>query len=378
MGTAGSRFRRARTFVREYTAGVRSRDLQRLFRQDATEAYRVLTRDQPAVSPEAEGLRAFFRRAKILFLGLSYTLTPPRRLLFALAILLTLLGSCQLDFRVRGHDVRLGAGNGVLYLSVALLVFLLALELVDRIRVRDELEVARELQSQILPREAPALPGYRFAHSYRTANEVGGDYYGFHPLADGRLVLAAGDASGHGIAAGLLMVIAHATLDLATGLDPRPEKVAPLVNKAIASAGGRRAFFTLFYGLLDPASGRLDYLCAGHPFPLLRRADGAVIELGEGALPLGIRSSIDPRPAVVTLEPGDLLLLYSDGLPEQVRGGSGEAFGFDRVRRLVAAGGPAAELHRRVVEAFDAFVGDGPLADDVSLVVVEREAAALG
>ncbi len=374
----GTRVQRARAFVREYTAGFRSRDLQRLFRQDATEAYRVLTRDLPAVPPDAVGLRAVCRRARILFLGLSYTLTPARRLLFALAILLALAGSCVVRYRVHGHDLQVGTGTWPLLLSVLLLVFLLALELVDRIRVRDELEVAREIQEQILPREAPGLPGYRFAHSYRTANEVGGDYYGFQPLADGRLVLAAGDASGHGIAAGLLMVIAHATLDLATGLDPRPEAVAALLNKAIASAGGHRAFFTLFYALLEPASGRLDYVCAGHPFPLLRRAGGAVVELGRGALPLGIRPSIDARSESATLEPGDLLVIYSDGLAEQVRPGTGEAFGFDRVRRLVEAGGSAAELHRRLVEAFDAFLGEGPRGDDVSLVVLEREAVALG
>jgi serine phosphatase RsbU (regulator of sigma subunit) len=374
MATGGSRFQKARSFVREYTAGIRSRDLHRLFRQDASEAFQVLTRDQPAVPPEAKGIRAFFQRARILFLGLSYTLTPARRLLFALAMLLALTGSCVVRYQVHGREVQVGAGTMPLLLAIVLLVFLLALELVDRIRVRDELQVARELQGQILPREAPEVTGYRFAHSYRTANEVGGDYYGFRTLADGRLVLVAGDASGHGIAAGLLMVIAHATIDLAIGLDPRPEKVAPLINKAIASAGGRRSFFTLFYALLDPSTGHMDYLCAGHPFPLLRRAGGQVVELGRGALPLGVRSTIQPRPDAVTLEPGDLLLLYSDGLAEQVQPASGEAFGFDRVRDLVAAGGSAAELHRRLLAAFDAFLGDAPRGDDVSLVVVERRA----
>ncbi len=378
MTNVGNRFQRARSFVREYTAGVHSRDLQRLFRQDASEAYQVLTRDQPAVPPDAEGLRAFFRRTKILFLGLSYTLSPPRRLLFALAVVLALMGGCEMRVWLNGHRIQLDASRGVLLLSILLLVFLLALELVDRIRVRDELEVARELQGQILPGAAPVLPGYHFAHSYQTANEVGGDYYGFHLLPDGRLVLVAGDASGHGIAAGLLMVIAHATIDLAAGLDPRPEKVAPLVNKAIGSAGGNRAFFTLFYGLLEPVTGRMDYLCAGHPFPLLRRAGGTVVELGRGALPLGVRPTIEPQPDTATLEPGDLLLLYSDGLPEQVRPRTGEAFGFDRVRRLVEAGGSAEELHRRIVDAFGAFVGESPRGDDVSLVVVERVPAPVG
>ena len=265
-----SRIRRAQTFVRQYTAGVRGGDLRRLFREEASDAYQVLTRDQPPVAEDASGARAFVQRAKILFLGLSYQLSPSRRLLFALAVTLALLGTCRIEYNT-GGGVHVGGSTGPLIIAVVLLVFLLALELVDRVRVRDELEVARELQRQLLPREAPALTGWEVAHSYRTANAVGGDYYTFRELPDGRVAVVGGDASGHGIAAGLIMVIAHSTLQLATDQDPRPEAVVPLVNKAIASAGGRRAFFTMFYGLLEPETGRLDFVCAGHPFPLLRR-----------------------------------------------------------------------------------------------------------
>jgi serine phosphatase RsbU (regulator of sigma subunit) len=241
--------------------------------------------------------------------------------------------------------------------------------------VRDELEVARELQRQLLPRVAPALAGWEVAHSYRTANAVGGDYYTFRELPDGRVAVVGGDASGHGIAAGLIMVIAHSTLRLATDQDPRPEAVVPLVNKAIASAGGRRAFFTMFYGLLEPASGRLDFVCAGHPFPLLRHADGEVVELGRGGLPLGIRRQLDLAPETVTLAPGDLLLIYSDGIPESVRRSSGETFGFERLRHLVALGGSAGEAHDRVVGAFDAFLSGEPQSDDISLVALSRAGA---
>ncbi|MGD2114763.1 MAG: PP2C family protein-serine/threonine phosphatase [Acidobacteriota bacterium] len=362
---------RAGRFVREYTAGVRGGDLRRLFREDAADAYQVLTRDQPQVPESAEGARAFFQRVRLLFLGLSYQLSPPRRLLFALAILLALIGSCRIEYTT-GAGVHIGTSTGALIVSVAVLVFLLALELVDRVRVRDELEVARELQRQLLPREAPDLPGWRIAHSYRTANEVGGDYYDFRRLPDGRVAVVAGDASGHGIAAGLLMVIAHSTLKLAFDQDPRPRAVLPMVNKAIAAAGGRRAFLTLFYGLLDPETGRLDYICAGHPFPLLRRAGGRVREIGSGALPLGIRESIELATESVTLEPDDLLLIYSDGIPEVLRRSTGETFGFQRMRDLAAAGGTAQETHDRVLSAFDGFLAGEPQTDDISLVVLHR------
>jgi len=372
MGSSSSRFRRAQSFVRQYTAGVRGGDLRRLFREEASDAYQVLTRDQPPVPEDAEGARAFVQRVKLLFLGLSYQLSPPRRLLFALAVVLALLGTCRIEYNSSGGGVHVGSSTGPLIIAVVLLVFLLALELVDRVRVRDELEVARELQRQLLPRAAPALAGWQLAHSYRTANAVGGDYYTFRELPDGRVALVGGDASGHGIAAGLIMVIAHSTLQLATDLDPRPEAVVPLVNKAIASAGGSRSFFTMFYGLLEPATGRLDFVCAGHPFPLWRHADGEVVELGRGGLPLGIRKSLDLTPETVTLAPGDLLLIYSDGIPESVRRASGETFGFDRLRHLVALGGTAQEAHDRVVGAFDAFLAGEPQSDDISLVVLSR------
>ncbi len=370
-----SRFRRAQRFVRQYTAGVRGGDLKRLFQEEASDAYQVLTRDQPSVPESAAGARAFFQRLKILFLGLSYQLSPPRRLLFALAVVLAMLGACRIEYSSRSGELHIGSSTGPLIIAVILLVFLLALELVDRVRVRDELEVARELQRQLLHLGAPALPGWELAHSYRTANAVGGDYYHFRELPDGRVAVVGGDASGHGIAAGLIMVIAHSTLQLATDLDPRPEAVVPLVNKAIASAGGRRAFFTMFYGLLDPATGRLDFVCAGHPFPLLRHAAGQMVELGRGGLPLGIRQQLDIVPESVTLAPGDLLLIYSDGIPECVRRSTGETFGFDRLRHLVALGGTAAEAHDRVVGAFDAFLSGEPQSDDISLVSLSRVGA---
>ncbi|TNF76704.1 MAG: hypothetical protein EP299_05165 [Acidobacteria bacterium] len=188
-------------------------------------------------------------------------------------------------------------------------MWLLVIELVDRVRVRDELEVARKLQSDLLPESSPVMEPYRFAHSYRTANEVGGDYYDFQRLPDGRLALLIGDASGHGIAAGLLMAIANATLKTALDLDPEPRAVATLLNGALYRTGDRRAFMTLFYGLLEPDTGHLQYICAGHPFPLLRRAGGEIEELGEGTLPLGLRRTVEVSTKSVTIEPGDLLVL---------------------------------------------------------------------
>lgn len=363
-------FREAHEFVRKYAGGVRSSDLQRLFEREAPDIYPVLTRDlEPPV--ERRGLRRFLHHATRFFLGLSYQLSPLRRILFAAALVMAVAGSFEADL---GGD-RVGITLSAEYLlSIALLVLLLALELVDRIRVRDELEVARELQRELLPQEPPSVPGYRCAFAYRTANEIGGDYYDLRHVADGRVAVVAGDASGHGIAAGLVMVIAHSTLGLALDLDPSPRAVADLLNRVLARTGGPRAFMTLFYGLLDPDSGRMEYVCAGHPFPLLRRADGTIEELGQGALPVGLRPGLAVTPQEVRLSPGDLLLIYSDGLPEALSARRDESFGFSRIPGLLAVGGTPEEVRERVLAELERFLHGEIPGDDVSLVVLGRDA----
>ena len=174
------------------------------------------------------------------------------------------------------------------------------------------------------------------------------------------------------MASGLLMAIANATLKLAIEIDPAPRQVLALLNRVMCRTGDRRAFMTLFYGLLAPADGTLEYACAGHPFPLLRRADGSVTELGAGGLPLGLRGELEIPAGGVTLGPGDLLALYTDGLPEAISR-AGEAFGYERARALVAPGGAPQLVHDRVLSAFRAFVGDEPLRDDACLVVLRRD-----
>ena len=166
------------------------------------------------------------------------------------------------------------------------MIFLLALELVDRVKIRDELEIARQLQHEILPREAPETPGYRFAHSYQTAQEIGGDYYDFLPTDDGRLVVISGDASGHGIAAGLLMVIASSTLRLAIDIDPEPSE-GPLAAQSGSLLDWRLALLhdPLLWAIGPTKPVISTTFCAGHPFPLIRQPGGKIEELGNGSLP---------------------------------------------------------------------------------------------
>jgi sigma-B regulation protein RsbU (phosphoserine phosphatase) len=362
-------------FVKEYTAGLDRRDLRRLFDKDATRAYQVLTRGHEGTPEPKSGFKRFLYRVKLAFLGLSYKLTPARRILFAASLVAFLLGFVD-DPQVvmaRGKTQwSLDFSPFWFGLSLAMMAYLLALELVDRIRVRDELEIARELQEDLLPHDVPPVPGYDFAHSYRTANEVGGDYYDLTPLPDGRVSLLVGDASGHGMAAGLVMAIANATLKTALDLDPSPERVIALLNRTLCRTGTNRTFMSVFYALLDPQTGTMEYFCAGHPFPVLRRADGTLEELGCGCLPLGMREPLEVHPTTVMLEPGDLVLLYTDGLAEALDSQGREAFGYPRIAALAGDGGSPRIVHDRILKAFDRHVGNEPLRDDLTLLIAAR------
>lgn len=366
---------RLQSFFREYTDGLTSRDVKRLFDRDAAQAYAVLTREHNQIPEPKDGFNRFLFRARVAFLGLSYKLTPARRFLFGMSLVFFLLGMFS-DAGIHYNSPKLQLNVDFsafwFFLSVGSLVFLLALELVDRVRVRDELEIARELQTDLMPQDLPVVPGYLFAHSYRTANEVGGDYYDLMLLPDGRIALVVADASGHGIAAGLVMAIANATLRTALDLDPNPEKVLAVLNRTLCRTGTRRTFMSAFYGVLDPGTGTLEYVCAGHPFPLLRRADGSLEELGCGGFPLGIREPLAAMARTVALHPGDMLALYTDGLPEAVDALGKAAFGYERIQAGLELGGSPQEVHDSVLHAFDRHVGGEALRDDLTLLVIAR------
>jgi len=368
-----SLFERTESFLVGYTQGLSGDELRRLFEDDAKGAYSVLMRDREAQVKHLKGLKRYIRAAKLLFLSLSEKLSPRRRLLFGIAIAAALAGIVdpQVAWRAGDHIENLGGSALFFLIAIVALLLLLAFEMVDRVLVRDEIQIARQLQRDLLPKTSPELPGYAFAHSSRTANDIGGDYYLFQPLRDGRLAIVVADASGHGMAAGLLMAIADATLHIALELDPSPIAVSTLLHRAIWRTGDRRSFLTLFYALLDPASGEIEYVCAGHPFPLLRRASGAIDEPALGSFPLGMREQAKPRSGRLQLAPGDLLVLFSDGLFESVDRSS-QAFGFDRLRAALAGAGTARAAHDRIVAAFEGHVASEPLADDLTLVVVGR------
>lgn len=360
--------------MRDYTAGMNEREMRRLVDRDAPRVYSVLMRDRVGGPPPKDGLKRLLWSARILFLSISEKLTPARRAIFAGSLIAVALGLTDFELGINTPDYgfQIDASPVFFFLAVAGFGFLFATELVDRLLVRDELEVARQLQRDLLPKASPEIPGWRFASAWRTANEVGGDWYGFDREPDGALRIAVADASGHGMAAGLLAAIANAALRCALELGLPPAESARLLHKVLRARGSGRGFLTLFLGRLDAATGALDWVSAAHPSPIVRRAGGALEELARGAPPLGLGDDCRAESGATRLEPGDLLLLFTDGLYEAV-GADGQPFGWERVRAEVAQGGAAADLVARLLAAFDRHLGQEAPSDDLTLVVVERE-----
>ncbi len=361
---------RRRDTLRELAAGVDSRGLGRLLQQEAPQALRRLFGQRGEGEDGRSKFRRFFSDVKGVLIGLSRRLSPPRRALFLFAVATTALGVFDIELSM-GERILVDSSPLWFLIAVSALTLLLALELVDRLRVRDEIEVARTLQRDLLPRQIVPPRGWRVSHQFRTANEIGGDYYTFLPLEDGRLAFAIGDASGHGIGAGLLMAIAAVSLEAALELDPTPHAALAAFNRVLCRTGGSRAFMSLFIGLLDPLTGQLDWANAGHPYPLLRRGSGEVIELGQGSLPLGLRKKERWGAHRTHLRPGDLLLLYSDGIPE-AHSAQGD-FGFERLRVEVERGGQPEHLHARIWRELEKHQGEESLRDDATLVVLGRD-----
>lgn len=366
-----SLFRRSKEALSRYAEGFDPSTLGRYVERDAPRVYSVLLRERAGQAEGRKGADRFFLVVRLLFQSISEKLSPPRRLIFLLSLAAAALAMIDIRFTWREANFEFSPGSTLYVVAIAGLLYLLAGELVERVLVRDELQVARQIQQELLPRTPPILSGWAVAHSWRTAAEIGGDYHHFQTLPDGRQAIVVADASGHGMAAGLLMAIADTTLRIGLEQDPTPAAVADLLHRALHRAGNRRSFLTLFYGRLDPNSGELDYVCAGHPPPLIRRVDGSIDEPAIGSLPLGLRARAEPASGRLVLAPGELLVLFSDGLFEALGAGGG-AFGHDRVRAEIAAGGSAAQVHDRLLAAHRRHVGEEALDDDLTLVVVER------
>jgi serine phosphatase RsbU (regulator of sigma subunit) len=246
----------------------------------------------------------------------------------------------------------------------------------ERERIEQELQVARQIQQQLLPEATPELESWEVTTYYQPAREVGGDFYDFLDLKDGRLGLVVGDATGHGMPAALVVSTTRGMLRAVVQSAESPREVLARVNEALVAEIPPSTFVTCFYGILEPESGRFRYANAGHDLPCCRRHDGRADELRARGMPLGLMPRVSYEEKEAVLETGDSILFYSDGLVE-ARDPKGEMFGFPRLRRLVAE--HAAEdgsLVGFLMDELRSFVGEGwEQEDDITLVTLRRSAA---
>jgi sigma-B regulation protein RsbU (phosphoserine phosphatase) len=245
----------------------------------------------------------------------------------------------------------------------------------EKERLEREVELAAEIQRQILPKGVPEVPGFELWGWSRPARHIGGDYYDFFGLdgAEGRLALVVGDVSGKGMPAALLVSTLHSSLRLlAERLSIRPELLERL-NRHILESSAANKFITLFAGELDPASGGLVYLNAGHNPALVVRASGEVERLGPGGLPLGLLPDAHYRADRLELAGGDLLCLYSDGITEATSPAD-EEFGLERLAALLASqrGRALQEVMLAVDGAVTRFAEGAPQGDDQTMVLLRR------
>jgi serine phosphatase RsbU (regulator of sigma subunit) len=364
---------RLRDFWQRVSDGLAIGELWRQFQADARASYSLYSRDVDWESLQKQPrLKRATRIAHSLFWALLMKLSPPRRVFLMIALLLALMA--LLNLRPLG-----GPREGYIFLAAGSLLALLALELADRVVMKRDLEIARDIQRWLVPTAPPQVPGFDIAFATRPANTVSGDYYDAFLRevvgeASKRLHVVVADVAGKSVPAALLMATFQASLrTLAEALPGLTDLVAGLNHYACAHSLDGRRFTTAFLADIDPSTGALTYINAGHDVPILRRASGAIERLEAGGLPLGIRAGASYDCGAVTLEPGDLLVVYTDGVVE-AENAKGEEYEESRLLALCqsSATGSAADILAGLMSSVGAFVGGAPQRDDLTCLVLRR------
>ncbi|NIK57791.1 ATP-binding SpoIIE family protein phosphatase [Kribbella shirazensis] len=241
-----------------------------------------------------------------------------------------------------------------------------------RQRFEQELEVARLIQQNFLPKELPELSGWQVAACYQPAREVGGDFYDVIALADGQVGFVIGDVTDKGVPAALVMAATRSVLRASAQRLIEPGQVLERVNEHLCPDMPAKMFVTCLYGVLDPATGRFRFANAGHDLPYVKTAEGSV-ELRARGMPLGLMGGMTYEEHETLLAPGDSLLLHSDGIVE-AHDPQGQMFGFPRLKELVARYPGGGELIELVLADLHAHTGPGAeQEDDITMVVLQRE-----
>ncbi|HMK38156.1 MAG TPA: PP2C family protein-serine/threonine phosphatase [Bacteroidota bacterium] len=354
-----------------FPRGLRGADLrEKRFRDRVRHEYRdlrasMLSDDQHARLSRSRPPLRWIKEVWWLFKGLVTFLTPTRRVLLLVGLILASL-------RISIQSKHLNTDQSFSTAGLILVLFVLMLELKDKLVARNELQDGHAVQRALMPERSPHVPGWKLWLFTRAANDVGGDLVDFARLEGGASVLTLGDVSGKGLKAALLTAKLQATLRAL--LTERLSQVELLarVNAVFRRDALPQVFASLVSAVIEPAGGTVRIVNAGHLPPLVIRQD-AVLQLEKGGPALGLMDRAEFREQSVDLGPGEILLIYSDGLIE-TQNGAGEFFGEERLRTLVAGScaSGAADLGDRLVASCDGFQGYAPAHDDLSLVILQR------
>jgi sigma-B regulation protein RsbU (phosphoserine phosphatase) len=304
-----------------------------------------------------------------LLRSLLLKLTPQRRTLLIIALIVAFLG--RMHFRFQDIDITFD-GSPWAFLMV---LFVLALELKDKLLAKDEIAVARQVQLAILPSSDPPWPGYAVWSHTRPANDVGGDLIDYiEEPSPNALGIALGDVAGKGLGAALLMAKLQASLRATAPGAPDLAALGGRLNGILCRDGLDNRFATLFYLEVPAGGGSIRFLNAGHNPPLVARGDGVAL-VEEASRPLGMFPDSTYTEGRLELAPGDLLVIYSDGLVEAHDQAERE-FGLERLKTLVSTlrDRPPSEAGRVILEEVDRFLGEDKPQDDLSLILLQRTA----
>jgi sigma-B regulation protein RsbU (phosphoserine phosphatase) len=371
---------RLHRFWRRVTDGLEVSQLWSQFESEARTSYRLYSKDVEAKTPE--GLTHGGRNLHVVkefFWAVFEKLSPARRVLLLLALILLVLPHAAFEYTGEAGKVQ-GVEFDLHFWAGLLLLLLLILEIADRVVMKRDLQIAREIQTWLLPGVPPQIPGLAIAYATRPANTVAGDYYDVFPRPgrsndDNRVVLAVADVAGKSIPAAMLMATFQASLKtLSTAQVALPELAANMNRYACGNSQGGLRFTTAFLAEYDPVRRTVDYINAGHNNPILRRASGQIERLDVGGLPFGILPDVKYESATVTLAPGDWLIIFTDGVVE-AENFRQEEFGEARLLAAIEAGKSAepAEMLKRLMADLDLFVGNTPQHDDVTCMLLKAE-----
>jgi serine phosphatase RsbU (regulator of sigma subunit) len=373
--------RKLEQFWRRVTQGLELQQLWSQFERDARSSYKLYSAEMATSKvtdkEETQPRHPVLRKAGLWFWAILERLSPARRVLLLIAMVLLLFPSGGFTYTDKGGDVHVAELDTHVYGGL-LLFLLLMLEVADRVVMKRDLEIAKEIQQWLLPGAPPQIPNLQIAYITRPANTVAGDYYDLFPRpgatpADDRLLIAVADVAGKSIPAAMLMATFQASLKtLSTTRALLPDLVTGMNTYACGNSSGGLRFTTAFLAEYDPGTHRFTYINAGHNPPILRRTTGAIEHLDAGGLPLGILPTATYQAGTAALNPGDWLFIFTDGLVEAVNV-RGEEYGEDRFRLMIernAAKTPS-ELLQATLADLDLFVGNTPQHDDVTCLFLK-------